>query len=205
MTYDLTLERLIDAPPEVVFDTIVDPEAQPEIFVDQVPGWELWEWEIDLRVGGAWKFVFGATDRTGDPDRAAASSRRSTAHTVSPTGPRCSSGSGPDGRVHGDGHAPRSRWEDPRHDPSVRPGVGRDPRRVHGRLGGSTRSNAQRPRGLPVAHRPARRSHRSTWAASRRPRGRRPWERGCWTDPRSQDGKEMTMSHLATTAAVGTR
>ena len=69
MTYDLTLERLIDAPPEVVFDTIVDPEAQPEIFVDQVPGWELWEWEIDLRVGGAWKFVFGATDRTGDPDR----------------------------------------------------------------------------------------------------------------------------------------
>ena len=69
MTYDLTLERLIDAPPEVVFDTIVDPEAQPEIFADQVPGWELWEWEIDLRVGGAWTFVFGPTDRTGDPDR----------------------------------------------------------------------------------------------------------------------------------------
>jgi uncharacterized protein YndB with AHSA1/START domain len=69
MTYDLTLERLIDAPPEVVFDTIVDPEAQPEIFADQVPGWELWEWEIDPRVGGAWTFVFGPTDRTGDPDR----------------------------------------------------------------------------------------------------------------------------------------
>ena len=69
MTYDLTLERLIDAPPEVVFDTIVDPEAQPEIFVDQVPGWELWEWEIDLRVGGEWTFVYGLADRSGEPDR----------------------------------------------------------------------------------------------------------------------------------------
>jgi len=69
MRYDLTLERLIDAPAELVFDTIVDPEAQPEIFGDQAPGWELWEWDIDLRVGGAWTFVFGATDRTGDPDR----------------------------------------------------------------------------------------------------------------------------------------
>jgi uncharacterized protein YndB with AHSA1/START domain len=68
MTYDLTLERLIDAPPEVVFDTIVGPEAQPEIFADQVQGWELWEWEIDLRVGGAWTFVFGPADRSGDPD-----------------------------------------------------------------------------------------------------------------------------------------
>jgi uncharacterized protein YndB with AHSA1/START domain len=69
MRYDLTLERLIDAPPEVVFDTIVDPEAQPEIFADQVPGWELWECEIDLRVGGAWTFAFGPTERTGEPDR----------------------------------------------------------------------------------------------------------------------------------------
>jgi uncharacterized protein YndB with AHSA1/START domain len=68
MTYDLTLERLIDAPPEVVFDTIFDPEAQPEIMADQVPGWELGECEIDLRVGGAWNFAFGASDRTGDPD-----------------------------------------------------------------------------------------------------------------------------------------
>jgi uncharacterized protein YndB with AHSA1/START domain len=69
MTYDLTLERLIDAPQEVVFDTIIDPEAQREIFDDQVPGWELWEWEIDARVGGEWNFVFGPADRTGDPDR----------------------------------------------------------------------------------------------------------------------------------------
>ena len=68
MTYDLTLERLIDAPPEVVFDTITDPESQPEILGDQVPGWDLWESEIDIRVGGTWRFVMGPVDRTGDPD-----------------------------------------------------------------------------------------------------------------------------------------
>jgi uncharacterized protein YndB with AHSA1/START domain len=69
MTYDSKLERLIDAPPEVVFDTIVDPQAQPEIFADQVPGWELWECEIDLRVGGMWTFVFGPADRSSEADR----------------------------------------------------------------------------------------------------------------------------------------
>jgi uncharacterized protein YndB with AHSA1/START domain len=69
VTYDLKLERLIDAPPEVVFDTIVDPQAQPEIFADQVPGWELWECEIDLRVGGVWTFAFGPADRSGEADR----------------------------------------------------------------------------------------------------------------------------------------
>jgi uncharacterized protein YndB with AHSA1/START domain len=69
MTYDMKIERLFDAPPELVFDTMVDPEAQPEIFADEVPGWNLWEWEIDLRVGGEWTFVFGLADRTGEPDR----------------------------------------------------------------------------------------------------------------------------------------
>ena len=48
---------------------MVDPEAQPEIFADEVPGWNLWEWEIDLRVGGEWTFVFGLADRSGEPDR----------------------------------------------------------------------------------------------------------------------------------------
>ena len=69
MTYDMKIERLFDAPPELVFDTIVDPEAQPEIFADEVPGWNLWEGEIDLRVGGEWTFVFGLADRSGEPDR----------------------------------------------------------------------------------------------------------------------------------------
>jgi len=70
MTYDLKLERMIDASPEVVFDTMLDPEAQPEIFAGQVPGWELWECQIDPRVGGAWNFVFGSADRRGEPDHA---------------------------------------------------------------------------------------------------------------------------------------
>ena len=69
MTYDMKIERLFDAPPELVFDTMVDPEAQPEIFADEVPGWNLWEWAIDLRVGGEWTFVFGLADRSGEPDR----------------------------------------------------------------------------------------------------------------------------------------
>jgi uncharacterized protein YndB with AHSA1/START domain len=69
MTYDLKIERLFDAPPEFVFDTMVDPEAQPEIFADQVPGWNLWESEIDLRVGGEWTFIYGLADRSGEPDR----------------------------------------------------------------------------------------------------------------------------------------
>jgi uncharacterized protein YndB with AHSA1/START domain len=69
MTYDMKIERLFDAPPELVFDTMVDPEAQPEIFADEVPGWSLWEWEIDLRVGGEWTFVYGLADRSGEPDR----------------------------------------------------------------------------------------------------------------------------------------
>ena len=69
MTYEMKIERLFDAPPEIVFDTMVDPEAQPEIFADEVPGWNLWEWEIDLRVGGEWTFVYGLADRSGEPDR----------------------------------------------------------------------------------------------------------------------------------------
>ena len=69
MTYEMKIERLFDAPPELVFDTMVDPEAQPEIFADEVPGWNLWESEIDLRVGGEWTFVFGLADRSGEPDR----------------------------------------------------------------------------------------------------------------------------------------
>ena len=69
MTYEMKIERLFDAPPELVFDTMVDPEAQPEIFADEVPGWNLWESEIDLRVGGEWRFVFGLADRSGEPDR----------------------------------------------------------------------------------------------------------------------------------------
>lgn len=69
MTYELKVERLFDAPPEVVFDTLVDPKAQPEIFADMVEGWSLLSFDIDLRVGGEWNNVFGRTDGSGEPDR----------------------------------------------------------------------------------------------------------------------------------------
>jgi len=69
MTYELKIERLFDAPPEVVFDTLVDPDAQAELFNDQVEGWKLWEFEIDLRVGGTWTIIFGREDEQGEPDR----------------------------------------------------------------------------------------------------------------------------------------
>lgn len=67
MTYELRIERLFDAPPEVVFDTLVNPDAQEEIYGDQVEGWSLLESEIDLRVGGTWTTVIGPVD--GQPDR----------------------------------------------------------------------------------------------------------------------------------------
>jgi uncharacterized protein YndB with AHSA1/START domain len=69
MTYELRIERLFDAPPELVFDTLVDPGAQEELFADQVPGWSLRESEIDLRVGGTWTIVFGPAEGGGEPDR----------------------------------------------------------------------------------------------------------------------------------------
>jgi uncharacterized protein YndB with AHSA1/START domain len=69
MTYDLKLDRLIDAPPEVVFDTLVDSDAQEELFADQVMGWSLLEWEIDLRVEGTWRIVYGPSDGSREPDR----------------------------------------------------------------------------------------------------------------------------------------
>jgi uncharacterized protein YndB with AHSA1/START domain len=59
VTYDLRIERVIDAPPEVVFDAFVDPDAQKELYDDVTdPTWIV-ESELDLRVGGTWTIVFG--------------------------------------------------------------------------------------------------------------------------------------------------
>lgn len=69
MTYDAKIERLFEAPPELVFDTLVDPDAQDELFADQVQGWSLLGFTIDLRVGGVWTIVFGPADGSSEPDR----------------------------------------------------------------------------------------------------------------------------------------
>jgi uncharacterized protein YndB with AHSA1/START domain len=53
MSYDMKVERLIDASPEEVFDAYTNPEAQKvwftifnqDMFVEN---------EVDLRVGGKW-------------------------------------------------------------------------------------------------------------------------------------------------------
>ena len=60
MTYDLRVERLIDATPEEVFEAYTNPEAQkiwftilnPEMIVEN---------EVDLRVGGEWMITWGFT------------------------------------------------------------------------------------------------------------------------------------------------
>jgi uncharacterized protein YndB with AHSA1/START domain len=69
MTYELKIERLLDAPPELVFDTLVDPDAQEELFSGQVEGWGLLRSEIDLRVGGTWTIHYGPADGRSEPDR----------------------------------------------------------------------------------------------------------------------------------------
>jgi uncharacterized protein YndB with AHSA1/START domain len=69
VSYDLRIERTFDASGEVVFDTLVDPDAQEAIFADQVEGWSLLEFDIDLRVGGRWTIVFGPAGGEGEPDR----------------------------------------------------------------------------------------------------------------------------------------
>jgi uncharacterized protein YndB with AHSA1/START domain len=58
MTYDLKLERLIDATPEEVFHAFTDPEAHKSWYEDN-PGWNV-ESSVDLRVGGVWSTSFGA-------------------------------------------------------------------------------------------------------------------------------------------------
>jgi len=59
MSYDLTIERLIGAPPEVVFDAFLDPDAQTVLHDDETDATWTVESELDLRVGGPWTIAFG--------------------------------------------------------------------------------------------------------------------------------------------------
>jgi len=68
MTYDLKIERVLDAPPELVFDTIVDPAFADEIYNDVVEGWIVHHFEIDFRVGGTWRLDFGPRESSGSND-----------------------------------------------------------------------------------------------------------------------------------------
>jgi uncharacterized protein YndB with AHSA1/START domain len=61
VSYDLRLERVLDAPPDVVFDAFVEPAAQHDLYAD-APDWVV-ESECDLRVGGRWTIAFGPPRR----------------------------------------------------------------------------------------------------------------------------------------------
>lgn len=58
MTYELRVERLIEASPEEVFDAYTDPEAQKIWFAIFNEGMIV-ENEVDLRVGGKWVSAWG--------------------------------------------------------------------------------------------------------------------------------------------------
>lgn len=58
MSYELKVERVIDASPEEVFDAYTDPEAQKVWYTILDEGMTV-ENEVDLRVGGRWVSTWG--------------------------------------------------------------------------------------------------------------------------------------------------
>lgn len=58
MTDGLRYERIIAAPPEVVFDAFTGPGGQRAFYGQDDPGWIVRS-ESDVRVGGDWTVLFG--------------------------------------------------------------------------------------------------------------------------------------------------
>jgi uncharacterized protein YndB with AHSA1/START domain len=58
MSDDLRFDRVIDAPPVVVFETFTTPGGQEAFYGQDDPGWIV-ESVCDLRVGGVWAVKFG--------------------------------------------------------------------------------------------------------------------------------------------------
>ena len=80
MSYELRLERMFDASPEVVFDAFVDPENQAELHGSGVEGWTL----SSQRDRRSRRRHVGLRDGDGGPSRPTsrcACSRRSTGRT----------------------------------------------------------------------------------------------------------------------------
>src|SRR5213593_2245886 len=57
---EIVLTRVFDAPRRLVFDALTKPELLTRWFGPR--GWSLVVCEVDLRVGGAWRFVLPAAD-----------------------------------------------------------------------------------------------------------------------------------------------
>ncbi len=66
MAHEMRMERLFDAPLEVVFDTYVDPAVQQEMWENMMPGTRVLESEIDPREGGTWTVEFAPVDGKSD-------------------------------------------------------------------------------------------------------------------------------------------
>jgi uncharacterized protein YndB with AHSA1/START domain len=62
VTDAVRLERVIDAPPDVVFEAFTTDGGQEAFYGQDDPGWVL-ESECDLRVGGVWTITFGPSRR----------------------------------------------------------------------------------------------------------------------------------------------
>ncbi|MDQ6821322.1 MAG: SRPBCC domain-containing protein [Actinomycetota bacterium] len=58
MTDELRIDRVIDAPPDVVFDTFTAEDGRLAFYGQDDPGWIV-ESYCDLRVGGVWTIRFG--------------------------------------------------------------------------------------------------------------------------------------------------
>jgi uncharacterized protein YndB with AHSA1/START domain len=58
--YDIRLERIVDAAPNVAFKHWVDAEARRRWYAPD-DSWIVVEAETDLRVGGEWRVLFGPT------------------------------------------------------------------------------------------------------------------------------------------------
>jgi uncharacterized protein YndB with AHSA1/START domain len=68
MSYELRIERQFDAPPEVVFDTFVDPSAQEELHGSGQEGWTVHRSQTDVSVGGTSTIVMGPEGKEPDTE-----------------------------------------------------------------------------------------------------------------------------------------
>jgi uncharacterized protein YndB with AHSA1/START domain len=58
VTGDLRYERMVGAPPGVVFDALTSPAGQVAFYGQDDPAWIV-QSESDVRIGGAWAIAFG--------------------------------------------------------------------------------------------------------------------------------------------------
>src|SRR3981081_998521 len=57
---EIVLTRVFDAPRTLVYDALTKPELLKRWFGPR--GWSLTECDVDLRVGGAWRFVLSGPE-----------------------------------------------------------------------------------------------------------------------------------------------